>query len=153
MDLENIRALAKLMKAENLKVVRLETEDTEIYLEAFGERVVAAPAPAPTAAAESKSAVNLEVTETTVAGVSQLIDIKADQIGTFYTQPEEDSEATFVSVGDQVAPGDQIGLIETMKIFTEVLVDQSGTIEEILVANGETVEYDQVLMRLRSEEG
>lgn len=47
--------------------------------------------------------------------------------------------------------GDQIGIIEAMKVFNDVTTDHSGVIEEILVENGDAVEFGQVLMTLRKE--
>jgi acetyl-CoA carboxylase biotin carboxyl carrier protein len=58
----------------------------------------------------------------------------------------------FVSVGDDVSEGDTLGVIEAMKVFNDVKADVSGTVEEILVGNGESVEYDQPLFILRPKE-
>lgn len=150
MNKQDIKELIYLMKEENMEIISIETDDVEIYLKSFGH------ADGEVSSTKRKQ-VSLDSSSSTSSSSSlssggELIDIKADQIGTFYTQPEENSDETFVSVGDQVKPGDQVGLIETMKIFNEFLVEESGTIEEILVSNGEAVEYDQVVMRLRSEE-
>jgi acetyl-CoA carboxylase biotin carboxyl carrier protein len=58
----------------------------------------------------------------------------------------------FVSVGDDVSEGDTLGVIEAMKVFNDVKADVSGTVEEILVGNGESVEYDQPIFILRPKE-
>ncbi len=152
MNKEELRELIDLMKEENMKVISIESEGLEIYLESFDDskRSKALAKDEPKEKKDPYQGHQPQSSLMSTAG--EIIDIKAEQIGTFYTQPEEDSDETFVSVGDSVSPGDQIGLIETMKIFNEVKVDDSGTIEEILVSNGEAVEYGQVIMRLRSEE-
>lgn len=141
MNIEEIKSLIQLMKEENMKVIAYESGDDEIYLEAFDhDRGEATPVKKKSSSPASSGS------------SSDLVDIKANQIGTFYSQPEEDSDESFVSVGDSVEAGDQIGLIETMKIFNELVVDQAGVIDEILVSNGEAVEFGQVIMRLRPEE-
>lgn len=152
MNKEDIKELIYLMKEENMEVISIETDEIEIYLKSFGASEEAAGSKRRKKVTSDSSSLSSGSTAVSSGNGGELIDIKADQIGTFYTQPEEDSDETFVSVGDQVKPGDQVGLIETMKIFNEFLVEDSGTVEEILVSNGEAVEYGQVVMRLRSEE-
>ena len=69
---------------------------------------------------------------------------KAPMIGTFYQSPEPDSEA-FVKVGDPINEGDTLCIIEAMKMMNKIESDISGTVERILVQNGDPVEFDQVL--------
>ena len=71
-------------------------------------------------------------------------EIKAPMIGTFYQSPDPDSEA-FVKVGDPINEGDTLCIIEAMKMMNKIETDISGTIERILVQNGDPVEFDQVL--------
>ena len=68
-------------------------------------------------------------------------------IGTFYQSSEPEAKA-FVKVGDPVSKGDILCIIEAMKIMNEIQAEQSGTIAEILVENGQPVEYGQRLYRL-----
>lgn len=148
MNKEEIKDLIQYMKEENMKVISIQTDDVDLYLESFPDGKGKKPV-------RVKEESVLEKKEEVKAGPSTdrsgLVDITVDQIGVFYTQPEEDSDETFVKVGDKVAAGDPVGLIETMKIFNEVQVDQAGSIEEILVSNGEAVEFGQVVMRMRPE--
>ena len=67
--------------------------------------------------------------------------------GTFYSRPTPDQPA-FKSVGDTVAVGDMIGLIEVMKSFHEVMADQSGTIAAFVVEDEEPVMAGQPLIEL-----
>jgi len=71
-------------------------------------------------------------------------EVKAPMIGTFYQSPDPDSEA-FVKVGDPVSEGDTLCIIEAMKMMNKIESDISGTIERVLVQNGDPVEFDQVL--------
>ncbi len=71
--------------------------------------------------------------------------IKAPLVGTFYAAPSPD-QPPFVKVGDSVKKGDVILIIESMKLMNEVTSDTDGVVTEILVKNGDAVEYDQPLM-------
>jgi len=77
----------------------------------------------------------------------QLFDIATPMVGTFYRAPAPD-EAPFIEVGDRVKPGQTVCIIEAMKLMNELEAEVSGRVVEILVQNGEPVEYGQVLMRV-----
>ena len=140
MDIKKVKQLIKLFKDEELTKLKIEEKNMKIHIEKEG--VVQSSAPA--AGAEQPAAVS-------GPDDSGVLEIKAPQVGTFYMQKEEGSDESFVNKGDTVKKGDQVGIIEAMKVFNDVNSDQSGVIEEILVANGDTVEYDQVLMTVRKE--
>ena len=70
---------------------------------------------------------------------------KAPIVGTFYAAPSPDSEP-FVKVGDTVKKGDVIYIIESMKVMSEIQSDFDGVVKEILVNNGDSVEFDQPIM-------
>lgn len=74
-------------------------------------------------------------------------EITAPIPGTFYSR-ESPGAPDYITVGQQVAVGDTVGLIEVMKMFTPLIAAQSGTVEEILVDNDDLVEIGQVLIRL-----
>ena len=71
--------------------------------------------------------------------------IIAPMIGTFYSSPSPD-DAPFVKVGDAVATGQIVCIIEAMKLMNEIEAETSGKITEICVENGQAVEVGQVLM-------
>jgi len=75
---------------------------------------------------------------------AELQEVKAPMIGTYYQSPEPDAEA-FVKVGDPISDGDTLCIIEAMKMMNKIESDVSGTIERIMVQNGDPVEFDQVL--------
>ena len=134
--LETIEKLADLVAAKDLGEITIASEDKCITINdtcvlfASG-KAAAASAPAP--AAEEKP-------------LSGKI-IKSPIVGTFYASPSPD-QPPFVQVGDTVKKGDVIMIIESMKLMNEVQSDMDGTVQEILVKNGEAVEYDQPLMIL-----
>ncbi len=71
-------------------------------------------------------------------------EVKAPMIGTFYQSSEPEAEA-FVKVGDPINEGDTLCIIEAMKMMNKIESDISGTIERVLVRNGDPIEFDQVL--------
>ena len=88
----------------------------------------AAPAPAPAPAAPAKV-------------------IKSPMVGTFYRSPSPGAKS-FVEVGQHVAKGDTVCIIEAMKLMNEIEADEEGTIKEVLVENGSPVEFGQPLFSL-----
>lgn len=70
--------------------------------------------------------------------------VKAPMVGTFYRAPNPGA-APFVEVGQSVKEGEPLCIIEAMKLLNEIEADKSGVIKEILVENGEPVEYGQPL--------
>lgn len=73
--------------------------------------------------------------------------VKSPLVGTFYAAPAEDA-APFVAVGDKVSKGQVLAIVEAMKLMNDIESEFDGTVEEILVTNGETVEYGQPLFRI-----
>ena len=77
--------------------------------------------------------------------------ITAPMIGTFYASSSPGA-APFVREGDAVEVGQTIGIIEAMKIMNEIAADRAGTVEAILVQNGQPVEYGSPLLRLTPQQ-
>lgn len=75
------------------------------------------------------------------------LEIKSPMVGTFYRAPAPD-EPAFVDIGDRIRTGQTVCIIEAMKLMNEIESEVSGQVMEILVNNGEPVEYGQVLMRI-----
>ena len=146
--LETIEKLADLVAAKDLGEITIASEDKCITIK--GKKCpppmppmgvpMAAPAAAPAAAASAPAPA---AEEKPLSGKI----IKSPIVGTFYASPSPD-QPPFVQVGDTVTQGDVIMIIESMKLMNEVQSDMDGTVQEILVKNGEAVEYDQPLMIL-----
>ena len=68
-------------------------------------------------------------------------------VGVFYAAPSEE-EAPFVQVGDRVKKGQTLGIVEAMKLMNNIESEYDGTVTEILVKNGQNVEYNQPLFRI-----
>jgi acetyl-CoA carboxylase biotin carboxyl carrier protein len=96
----------------------------------------AAPAPAAEAAAEAPASDNK---------VNEANAVRSPMVGTFYRSSSPEA-AAFVEVGQSVAAGDVICIIEAMKMFNQIEADRSGTVTAILVENGHPVEFDEPLV-------
>ncbi len=77
-----------------------------------------------------------------------LIDIVSPMVGTFYASPSPDSDV-FVGVGDRIGSETVVCIIEAMKVMNEIKAECSGAIAELVVTNGQPVEYGQVLFRVK----
>ena len=75
-------------------------------------------------------------------------EIRSPMVGTFYASPDPDSPP-FVQVGSNVGPSTVVCVLEAMKVFSEIKAETSGTVERILVRDGEAVEYGQPLFLVR----
>lgn len=87
---------------------------------------------------------------TTQSSLEDCIIVKSPMVGTFYAAPSEEAEP-FVKVGDKVSKGDILCIVEAMKLMNEIECENDGVIAEILVSNGEVVEYGQPLIAIRSK--
>jgi acetyl-CoA carboxylase biotin carboxyl carrier protein len=109
---------------------------------AGGSSTVIAAAPAP-AATPTGPAVSTPVAQMD----DGLHTIKAPMVGTFFRAPNPESDP-FVSEGSKITPGSALCIIEAMKLMNEIEADVTGTIREILVENGQAVEYGQPLFKV-----
>jgi acetyl-CoA carboxylase biotin carboxyl carrier protein len=80
----------------------------------------------------------------------RLIEINSPMVGTFYRAAAPD-EPPFVEVGDRIRKGQTVCIIEAMKLMNELEADVGGEVVEILVQNGEPIEYGQLLLRLNPD--
>jgi acetyl-CoA carboxylase biotin carboxyl carrier protein len=76
------------------------------------------------------------------------LEIRAAMLGTYYGSPKPGAPA-FVSPGDKVGPDTVVAIIEVMKLMNSISAGVTGEVVEVLVRDGELVEYDQVLLRVR----
>jgi acetyl-CoA carboxylase biotin carboxyl carrier protein len=78
---------------------------------------------------------------------STALEVKSPMVGTYYKSPEPGGKA-YVAVGDRVAKGQIVCIIEAMKIMNEIESEYSGVVREILVQDAQPVEYGQVLFKI-----
>ncbi|GAB4328746.1 MAG: acetyl-CoA carboxylase biotin carboxyl carrier protein [Candidatus Zixiibacteriota bacterium] len=108
--------------------------------------VAPAPPPSPTPA-PAAPAPTAPAKETASPESSNLVEIKAPMVGTFYRAPAPNAPP-FVDVNQTVKAGDVLCIIEAMKLMNEIEAEQSGRIVKILVENGQPIEYGQPLFLL-----
>ncbi|OGJ90235.1 MAG: acetyl-CoA carboxylase, biotin carboxyl carrier protein [Candidatus Raymondbacteria bacterium RifOxyC12_full_50_8] len=148
LQLDEIREFIRFFDKTGLTEIEVKAGDQSLYL----SKQLAASAPyavepraiAPVSAAPSPSApVDVPVAPAQAAG-KKLLEIKSPIVGTFYRAPSPTS-APFVNVGDAVASGKTVCIIEAMKIMNEIQAEISGVVREICVENQQPVEFGQVL--------
>jgi len=155
MNIKEIQDLIKFVSKSGVNEVEIEQKDFKItirtdYRSNLEEKQiivqaaaplaqVAAAAPAPVAAAPAPAPVAAPVSDD-----SKYITIHSPMIGTFYRSAGPDKDS-FVSVGDTIAKGDTVCIIEAMKLFNEIEAEVSGRIVKVLVDDASPVEYDQPL--------
>jgi acetyl-CoA carboxylase biotin carboxyl carrier protein len=153
MDIREIQDLIKFVAKSGVSEVSLETDDFKLTVKTeSGSKngketiVYQMPPEAPQMMPQAPAAAPAPVAQATapVEVASNLITIKAPMIGTFYRSAGPD-KPTFVNVGDDIAPGKVICIIEAMKLFNEIESDIKGKIVKVLVDDATPVEYDQPL--------
>lgn len=151
MDLRKLKTLIDLVSESEISELEITEGDDKVKIVKASPAAqtvayiadpaaVAAQAPAPAAAAPAAPAA---APATAPAEPSGHV-IKAPMVGTFYRAPNPGA-SPFVEVGQSVKEGDPLCIIEAMKLLNEIEADKSGVIREILVENGEPVEYGQPL--------
>ena len=139
-NLPEIAELIELMREHDVARIDYEDEDMNVSVR-FGGAEVLAPtvaAVAPVAAAPA------------AAGGAPVADTgpvaKSPMVGTFYRSPEP-SAPPFASPGDRVSKGDVLCIIEAMKLMNEIEAEIDGVVAEVLVENGQAVQFGQPLFR------
>ena len=153
METTKIAELAKILKDNGLTKLDLTEGDNRLVLEAVSAPVapaVVVPAAVPVEAVPVAAAEAPAAPAAPAAPEEDLYEQKTPLVGTVYMAPQAGA-APYVSVGDHVAAGDTVCIVESMKMFNEITAECSGTIEEICVNNGQIVEYGQVLFRIRED--
>ncbi len=153
-DLSYIRELASIFQDHELDELEIETGETRMLLRRGDMPVVtAAPAlaaPAPVAVAAAAPAPAAPVAAAAPAAEVPGDFITSPFVGTFYRSPRPDAPS-FVEIGAKVNQGDTVCIVEAMKLFNEIESDFSGVIEEVLVEDGQPVEYGAKLFRVKKQ--
>ena len=142
---EYIQELADLLTENELTEISLKDGDKEIVLKKEKE-VIAGAAPAMVSASTMQGMnAGADAFVCTPVEVKKGKPITSPMVGTFYKSPSPDAKP-FVEVGSTVADGQVVCIIEAMKLMNEIESDVSGKVVEICVADGQPVEFGQVLM-------
>ena len=159
-DLQKIKELIEIMKDNELVEVEITHGDDKILLKRSQapwptETSVPKVVPNISAAPAGPEAAKPTVPEAKPSAAEpqpaeDLVEIKSPIVGTFYATPSPDSEP-FVELGSAVSPQTVVCIVEAMKVMNEIKAETSGTIAEILVTNGQAVEYGQVLFKVKED--
>ena len=153
MDIRKIKKLIELLEESNLTEIEIVEGEESVRLTRGAATAAPMPAPVsapqviaapPAAPAETGPVVSPDDSESVPEG--QLV--RAPMVGTYYSASGPESEP-FVSMGQKVAVGDTLCIIEAMKMFNQIESDFSGTVVAILVENGQPVEFDEPLFVIR----
>jgi acetyl-CoA carboxylase biotin carboxyl carrier protein len=146
MDLRKLKTLIELVETSGIAELEIQEGEERV-------RITRAPAPVPQAltvhagAAPMSSAIpqaSAASPEPAVAPPQEGHVVKSPMVGTFYRSASPGSKP-FVEIGDTVAQGDALCIIEAMKLMNEIEADAAGTIKAILAENGQAVEFGQPL--------
>ncbi|NRD90940.1 acetyl-CoA carboxylase biotin carboxyl carrier protein [Sphingopyxis sp. BSNA05] len=142
-DIKLVRDLAAILEKAGLSEIEVEDGDRKIKVARGGGTFVSAPVsmPAPAAPAPAAAAPAAEAAPADDHAGAQ----KSPMVGTAYLAPEPGA-ANFISVGDKVAVGDTLLIVEAMKVMNPITSDTAGTVKSILVENGQPIEFDQPLV-------
>ena len=158
MDIRKIKKLIELLEESGIAEIEIkEGEESVRISRALSQQVnvppVAVTAPTTTMSATTIAPVSPASTSTPVTtsannaseSRTQGHPLKSPMVGTFY-RAETPNSSPFVEIGQTVKPGDTVCIIEAMKMFNPIEADCAGVVVDILVENGQPVEYDEPLL-------
>lgn len=163
MDYKAVEQLIKALSDSTVNELEIETNDIKIKMSKSSTKVVLSEATVDktnyvetkevpvtsdcnqnivSASQESKSPIKEEIK------CEDLYTVKSPMVGTFYAAPSENS-APFVKCGDRIEKGKVLCILEAMKLMNEIESEVEGTIVEVLVKNGEMIEYGEPLFKIK----
>ena len=147
-DVELVRQLAEMLDATHLTEIEVEDGDRRIRVARKAAQIAAAapayqaPPPAPVAPLASTAATG-ETGASTPAATANAV--KSPMVGTCYLSAEPGARP-FAAVGASVKAGDTLLIVEAMKVMNPILAPSAGIVRQVLVENGQPVEFDQPLI-------
>jgi len=146
MDIRKVKKLMELLEQSGMSEIEIKEGEESVKISRYGN----APLMTPTIPQQPAAMVTPSQVESTTTAANKGSAVNGDlisspMVGTYYSAPSP-SAKPFVTVGQHVNKGDTIGIIEAMKIMNQIEADHSGTVVEILVKDGEAVEFGQALI-------
>jgi acetyl-CoA carboxylase biotin carboxyl carrier protein len=152
---EDVQRLLQLLDSSHFDELHLEADGIKLSLRRGG--AISSPAsavPVVSASAQLITAIPSTPAGAPAAAASQasgdtsLLEVRAPMLGTYYGAPKPGA-APFVTVGDRVSVDTAVGIIEVMKLMNSISAGVDGVVVEVLARDGDLVEFDQVLLRVR----
>ena len=146
MDIRKVKKLMELLEQSGMAEIEIKEGEESVKISRFGN----APLMTPTVSQQQASIVTPVKVESTKMAVNKVPEVSGNlisspMVGTYYSAPSP-SAKPFVTIGQDVKKGDTVGIIEAMKIMNQIEADHSGIVVEILVKDGEAVEFGQALI-------
>ena len=146
MDIRKVKKLMELLEQSGMSEIEIKEGEESVKISRYGN----APLMTPTIPQQPAAMVTPSQVESTTTAANKGSAVSGDlisspMVGTYYSAPSP-SAKPFVTVGQHVNKGDTVGIIEAMKIMNQIEADHSGTVAEILVKDGEAVEFGQALI-------
>ena len=147
MDIRKVKKLIELLEESGIAEIEINEGEESVRISRYGSNAPAAPvqyaaapvaAPAPVAEAAPAA-------ESSADAIPSGHSVDSPMVGTYYGAASPGAK-NFVNVGDTVAEGDTVCIIEAMKILNQIEADKSGVVKAILVENGQPVEFGQPLV-------
>ncbi len=149
MDIRKLRSLIELVESSGIAELEITEGEEAVRISRYGQPAPAAQAAAPQVSylpppAAAPAGNVPEPGNSTKAEEIEGHVIRAPMVGTFYSSPSPDAKP-FVGIGDKVQSNQTLCIIEAMKMLNQIHSDVSGEVVDILVENGQPVEFDQPL--------
>ncbi len=145
-DIDLVRALAQVLDETDLTEVEVEDGARKVRVVRKPAPVQAAASYAPAYAPQLASAATTTIEAgAAVAPVSAVPPVTSPMVGTVYLAANPEAKP-FIAVGQKVAAGDTLVIVEAMKVMNPIVAPAAGTVTQILVSNGQPVEFDQPLV-------
>lgn len=165
LKVQEIREIIKLVDQSSLQEFTYETNGTKVSMKKSTDNVIVPTAPkvhiekdvtsipvqqTTSSQPTKQEAVEVKEVSADTSSVNYNHEITSPMVGTFYSSPSPESDP-FVKVGSSVSNDTVVCIVEAMKLFNEIEAEINGEIVEVLVENGELVEYGQPLFRVKTK--
>ena len=148
MDIRKVKKLMELLEESGMAEIEIKEGEESVKISRYGASPAPSLMPAQSLVPQQPVSTPAPVaTSPEVTAENQTSDqsIVSPMVGTFYSAPSPTAKP-FVTIGQKINQGDTVGIIEAMKIMNQIEADQSGTVTEILIKDGEAVEFGQPLI-------
>ena len=148
MDIRKVKKLMELLEESGMAEIEIKEGEESVKISRYGASPAPSLMPAQSLVPQQPISTPAPVaTSPVVPAENQTSDqsIVSPMVGTFYSAPSPTAKP-FVTIGQKINQGDTVGIIEAMKIMNQIEADQSGTVTEILIKDGEAVEFGQPLI-------
>ena len=148
MDIRKVKKLMELLEESGMSEIEIKEGEESVKISRYGNSPAPAQQPAQSFVQQQipvSTSPSSQMASTTEQPQESGQSVTSPMVGTFYSAPSPTAKP-FVSIGQKINQGDTVGIIEAMKIMNQIESDQSGTVIEILVKDGEAVEFGQSLI-------